>query len=51
MDSKITSEEFVKRKIKGLRRIKAIINDEKEFNIRYNYEKEVIYLWVLFCLR
>ena len=42
MDSEITSEEFLKRKIKGLRRIEAIINDEKEFNIRYNYEKEVI---------
>ena len=42
MDSEITSEEFLKRKIKGLRRIEAIINDEKDFNICYNYEKEVI---------
>ncbi|KAJ7385921.1 hypothetical protein OS493_012249 [Desmophyllum pertusum] len=41
-DQNLTEESFLKRVIKGEKRVEAIIDAEKQFGMKYSYEKEVV---------
>lgn len=41
-DQNLTQATFLKRKIKGNKRVEAIINDEKQFGMKYSYKKELM---------
>ena len=42
MDSDMPREDFLRKKIKGLKRIEAIINEDRQFGMLYNHDKEVM---------
>ena len=41
-DQNLTQATFLKRKIKGNKRIEVIIDEEKQFEMKYSYKKEVM---------
>ena len=41
-DQNLTQATFLKRKIKGNKRVEAIIDEEKQFAMKYSYKKEVM---------
>lgn len=41
-DQNLSKNTFLKRKIKGNKRVEAIISSEKQFGIKYSYKKELI---------
>ena len=41
-DEKLGKENFLARKIKGNKRVEAVISEEKQFGIKYMYDKETI---------
>ena len=41
-DQNLTEESFLKRIIKGEKRVEAIIDAEKQFGMKYNFDKEII---------
>ena len=41
-DQQLVKENFLARKIKGNKRVEAIISEEKQFGIKYSYDKETI---------
>jgi len=41
-DQNLTQATFLKRKIKGNKRVEAIINEEKQFGKKYSYKKELV---------
>lgn len=41
-DQQLGKENFLARKIKADKRVEAIISEEKQFGIKYSYEKEII---------
>lgn len=41
-DQNLTKESFLKRIIKGEKRVEAIIDEEKQFGMRYNFDKEIL---------
>ena len=41
-DQNLTQATFLKRKIKGNKRVEAIIDEEKQFGMKYSYKKEVM---------
>ena len=40
-DQNLTKESFLKRIIKEEKRVEAIIDEEKQFGMRYNFDKEI----------
>ena len=42
MDSEIEEEKFLKRSTSGKKKVQAIINDEKEFGVSFNFTTEEI---------
>ena len=41
-DQQLVKENFLARKIKGNKRVEAILSEEKQFGIKYSYDKEII---------
>lgn len=41
-DQNLTQATFLKRKIKGNKRVEAIIDEEKQFGMKYSYKKELM---------
>ena len=41
-DQNLTKESFLKQIIKGEKQMEAIIGEEKEFGMRYNFDKEIL---------
>ena len=41
-DQNLTEESFLKQIIKGEKRVEAIIDVEKQFGMKYNFDKEII---------
>lgn len=41
-DQNLTQATFLKRKIKGNKRVEAIINEEKQFGMKYSYKQELM---------
>ena len=43
MDTDLPSEQFLRRRFKGQRRLELIVSEDKQFGMMYNSEKELLY--------